>query len=694
MSTNPPPHTQSSSATIIPPSSSDLERECRELPPGWVVAWSRSQQRRYWCRKPTATLREIKQWTPPDEQQRKEAETYAQTQNRGMDGNHAQNETTSRKRRAEEQETPTGADEPAQQRQRTNDDRPNSSSNDSADHVDPFSAAVAAAHATVSSTASIPIVPVQLPSEPNRILYATPPDQPVANPPVYATSMQAMSVLNERGSIGNVESEWFDAERFDMVLKSSKLIIVNNIYADKDVSLIRPYLSADIPLPPPPQRDFQEEPPALIQARRNAFKELDLRLSQFCKDIGLYDQPSMAYLRWSFDQRSLQHPLMPADPLIPMQPSMDACLIYELQRSRTRKDVRQSKPKIAKHEAEDVARKLADACKEQAPRLLKLSQRMMNSAAVVADIKKFTLLFPHEAHILMSGRSTSAAAPYSSSSSSSSSSSQSNHSTPYQPTRDYDPRTQNIKDQYHIVYDMFGPSHWSIPLNRERFDQLVRDYSQHTQPVQAEMKEDQLFLRRLWTMLARYDTISGAGYQAALPEESFSLLTRYWGVTHECYASPLNHCLESYGSAFIETDRFFGSKGSFLDQRPLEGGFEANPPFLEEVMAPMAMHVLALLERAQAAGTALCFAVVWPGWDDTPAYDLLMSSRFMRQLIVFAKGDHSYKEGLQHRVTTKRYRRSEARSFVLFMQTDEAVKRWPCTEEKLNQFKQSFMKER
>lgn len=42
--------------------------------------------------------------------------------------------------------------------------------------------------------------------------------------------------------------------------------------------------------------------------------------------------------------------------------------------------------------------------------------------------------------------------------------------------------------------------------------------------------------------------------------------------------------------------------GSFLEQRPLSGGFEANPPFLEEVMAPTSMHVLALLERAQLAG--------------------------------------------------------------------------------------------
>jgi phosphorylated CTD-interacting factor 1 len=136
------------------------------------------------------------------------------------------------------------------------------------------------------------------------------------------------------------------------------------------------------------------------------------------------------------------------------------------------------------------------------------------------------------------------------------------------------------------------------------------------------------------------------------------------------------------------------SIGSFLDQRPLSGGFEANPPFLEEVMAPMAFHILGLLERAQLMNSPLCFICLWPGWDDCVAYDLLMTSRFMRKLIVFEKGDHSYKEGLQHRATSNQYRRAQARTFVFFMQTDAAQQKWPTTEEKINHFKKAFMQHR
>ena len=71
-----------------------------------------------------------------------------------------------------------------------------------------------------------------------------------------------------------------------------------------------------------------------------------------------------------------------------------------------------------------------------------------------------------------------------------------------------------------------------------------------------------------------------------------------------------------------------------------------------------------------------------------------MSSRFMRALIVFESSDHSYKDGLQHRVTSGLYRVSRARSFVFFMQTDAAAERWPASTEALDEFKRSFMQRR
>jgi hypothetical protein len=108
-------------------------------------------------------------------------------------------------------------------------------------------------------------------------------------------------------------------------------------------------------------------------------------------------------------------------------------------------------------------------------------------------------------------------------------------------------------------------------------------------------------------------------------------------------------------------------------------------------MASMSLHVISLMHRAAAQRKALCFIVIWSGWQDTPAYDILTQSPYFRKLLIFEKDDHVYKEGYQHRAKTT-FRKSEAKSNVLFVQTDAAAEKWPCTPDVINGFKQSFMR--
>lgn len=425
-----------------------------------------------------------------------------------------------------------------------------------------------------------------LPSDPRRLVSASRSQCTVNNPPVYASSYIALQAL-QRGP-ACPPSEWSDPAKYAEIVASTSVIVLNNVYGEGKCvtqARLREYLTPDTPLPPPPARHHIEEPPTLVNARRAAFNELDANLTKFVKEAGLREQPSMAFLRWGFNQRSLQDPQLvdQQDPLLPMDASVDACLTSELVRER-----------LPKATAQEVCVKLAQACKAKAANLVKMKGRLAQIAAPPTG--KFDLLLPHESH-LHSFKAASAAAAAAAAASSASG----GHLPASGRERDLSASNQSEREQYKIIYDLGGPSEHAIPLNHERFSRLKADYIRATGPVRGEVKEDTEFLRRLWTMCARYDTISGAGYQAALPEEGFLTLKKHWGVEYECYASPLNHCLDAFGSAFVETDRFFGSRGSFLDQRPLAGGFEANPPFLEEVMAPMAMHVLALMERAQAA---------------------------------------------------------------------------------------------
>ena len=722
------------------PSSADLKAESASLPHGWVVAWSRREHRRFYSRRPFDGQPEKTQWVPPQPEDAipmkpaavnarsssytpaaASSASYARSSSHSAaasgsgsasapdgdgddEANWGSEPSQSKKRRAGLGYDAPSKDEEdraiAKQRTAMLASQPvrfvsagggtaaaaaaSSSSSSSSAAAAPASAPVSytVAAAAAAAAAGLFLDAAPTPGPPDRIQSASfPTPRNISNPPVYPSSLSAHTAMKR--TLGWKDSQWSDPAKYGAILASTESIIANNVYQTRDTTRVAELLTPTNPLPPAPSRScVEEEPPSLITARRNAFHELDCVLTRLVVEAGLREQPIMAFLRWGFNQRSLQNPALSAeeaDPLLPMDPcEVDTCLSMELKQA-----------KLSSETASHICAELAKRCKEQAAKLIKFRKRLMaQQASGVSVMRRFTLLLPNQADQLWAATDAAAAAFGTPTAAASANAIPPGFHRP--PSHN-----QHANLQYHIVYDLGGESQWAIPLNAERFGMLLLDY-QRTQSctLRDQGRDDQVFLRRLWSMCARYDTISGAGYQAALPEAGFEVLREKFGVSHECYASPLNHCLPSFGSAFLDTDHWFGSKGSFLEQRPLQGSFEANPPFLEEVMATMAFHVLGLIERAEQARLPLCIVCIWPGWDDTPAYDLLLTSRFMRQLVVFEKEDHSYKEGLQHRVTSNVYRKSRARSFVFWMQSTEATKTWPVNAEAIAEFKRAFMQNR
>lgn len=89
-------------------------------------------------------------------------------------------------------------------------------------------------------------------------------------------------------------------------------------------------------------------------------------------------------------------------------------------------------------------------------------------------------------------------------------------------------------------------------------------------------KKFELFIPRVWCLLKRYNTFLGAYpdlrngaspsvegqlTQASLPVTVFECLNKMFGITFECFASPLNCYFRQYCSAFSDTDSYFGSRG-------------------------------------------------------------------------------------------------------------------------------------
>uniref|UniRef100_A0A673J195 Phosphorylated CTD-interacting factor 1-like n=1 Tax=Sinocyclocheilus rhinocerous TaxID=307959 RepID=A0A673J195_9TELE len=161
------------------------------------------------------------------------------------------------------------------------------------------------------------------------------------------------------------------------------------------------------------------------------------------------------------------------------------------------------------------------------------------------------------------------------------------------------------------------------------------------------------FLSRVWCLNKRYQVMfgsgvnEGSGLQGALPVPVFEALNKQFGVTFECFASPLNCYFKQFCSAFPDIDGFFGSRGPFLSFSPASGSFEANPPFCEELMDAMVKHFEDLLEHSS---EPLSFIIFVPEWRDppTPALTRMEVSRFRRHQMIVPAFEHEYRSGLQH----------------------------------------------
>mmetsp|Transcript_15781 Transcript_15781/g.23431 ORF Transcript_15781/g.23431 Transcript_15781/m.23431 type:complete len:648 (-) Transcript_15781:297-2240(-) len=245
---------------------------------------------------------------------------------------------------------------------------------------------------------------------------------------------------------------------------------------------------------------------------------------------------------------------------------------------------------------------------------------------------------------------------------------------------------------------------------KPHFDLLRRNYCDTSSKTDPDLKH---VLTRIFVLLCRYDTISalkGVNH-AAIPPRAFEAMSRNFGISHECFASPLNRVSPSYNSIFPDVDRFFGSLGSFFDFLPLEGSFEANPPFDGESTSIMFEHIFGLLQRTDTEKNALSFLVVVPKTND--ALSCVNGSPFLRKMAVIDtessenyihKGASSIKKVMHDNTTTYHFKQpmtingnklgdswSRSTTMLLWLQNDHGHTMWTPTEEKVESVVYGFL---
>ncbi|KAJ6647702.1 mRNA (2'-O-methyladenosine-N(6)-)-methyltransferase, partial [Pseudolycoriella hygida] len=169
--------------------------------------------------------------------------------------------------------------------------------------------------------------------------------------------------------------------------------------------------------------------------------------------------------------------------------------------------------------------------------------------------------------------------------------------SPRVPVVEYTPNRDHMEIKYTHAH-MSQPDVQSINLTHlQKLEQLYR-YNCYDD------KKFDLFIARVWCLLKRYQSFLGnlttssqecELTQAALPVSVFECLQRHFGVSFECFASPMNCYFRQYCSAFYDTDSYFGSRGPFLDFRPISGSFQLNPPYCEELIDATLQHIDRLL---------------------------------------------------------------------------------------------------
>jgi hypothetical protein len=219
----------------------------------------------------------------------------------------------------------------------------------------------------------------------------------------------------------------------------------------------------------------------------------------------------------------------------------------------------------------------------------------------------------------------------------------------------------------------------NIKLLQSKYDQLKHEFladhafENHKGTSQTEQQSTDLFHTRLFCMQLRYETLfaNNSGSQGAVPPIVFDLLRKLVNVDGECFASPLNHTLPLYFSAFPDVDQPFGSLGSFFDDRynvVVSGCWECNPPFDIRSISRALEKMQTSLAAAEQHRRSLTF-IVFFNHTDNP---LLLGQ--LADLKPFTRGqrllkEHCYMHGFHHTEAYNEYWRSERQSLFSLFQT-------------------------
>lgn len=205
-----------------------------------------------------------------------------------------------------------------------------------------------------------------------------------------------------------------------------------------------------------------------------------------------------------------------------------------------------------------------------------------------------------------------------------------------------------LVEKLNTTVDSLPPDHPSIFDSVAKFKKFV----QYLDPALLSRLRSKADDSAIVFMLLRYARHISNGMQWSVPSDVLMNLGTFFDVKCECFGSPLNSTMDSFGSLYPDTDAIFGSVGDFFNQSLGNGSYTINPPFIESILNQCVSKLIYEFKISEEKKNSLRVFCFIPEWKDCIAYRQLMNSPLCRYRESLQRGKYFYLDGNRQIVAT------------------------------------------
>ena len=172
---------------------------------------------------------------------------------------------------------------------------------------------------------------------------------------------------------------------------------------------------------------------------------------------------------------------------------------------------------------------------------------------------------------------------------------------------------------------------YSKILSLKRYYQLIKNYDR---PYPYDMVR----------MLLRYAIFDMSNQQWSIGKNLYDDISETFNISFEMFASPLNFNMNMFCSIFLDTDRMFGSLGSFYNltvERMLNQNIKGvffNPPYLPILMSNCTKQCINILDEMATLNVDFTIVSFLPNWSDADYIRSFLASKYVVIYKVVNKG--------------------------------------------------------